>query len=346
MDPRRLDSIRIKNILNCEPPSLTLSEPVDKKPVIEPVPIPIIEAKPKPAEPSQQNNFEHFMCRLLKERQTGKLNPETQQSLMSMLPFVPEKCSIYMDINIYVVEDKDEENEQPVEIKSAPEETKKPINVIPKFQLSAQIPLPMQPLVKPLKPISLEKPIPQTPQPPQQPQQPIQPPIQPVLKIPKETSMLPLAIPKPLASVKQQPTAPVVMQINPKMETPQEFKSTKIFIPNFNNEFRDRISEAKEPVLKMNKVIPEPTRFTNNCPDLIKRTFNEDVEDDGKCLNNLLQKIKFFWRGTNQSYPYSFKKRYYMYYTDTGEFCYTEAIDHSKKVIPNQSEPPSDFYYA
>ena len=265
MDPRRLDSTRIQNILNCEPPPVNQKEPVDRKPVIESAPVSKPESKP--AETNQQNKFEDFMSRLLKDRQIGKINPETKETLKSMIPGLTDKCSVYMDINIYVVEEP--ENEK--------------IHVEPRITVS-----------EPIKPIPI---------------------------IPK-----PQAIPKPV-------------------EPTQEFKSTKIFIPSFSSEFKERNFEINEPVLKINKIIPEPPKYINDYPDLVKRTFNEDFEDNDKSLSNLLQKVKFYWRGTNPNYPYTFKKKYYTYYTDTGEFCYTEAIDHSKKVIPNQSEPPSDFYF-
>lgn len=265
MDPRRLDSTRIQNILNCEPPPSIQEEQIETKPTIEPISIP--KPEPKANDENQQNKFEDLMGRLLKDRQLGKLNPETQETLKSIIPGLSDKCSIYMDINIYVVEEPEIEKVRP-EPKAPPSEPIKPVPIIPKPQM---IPRPTEPI--------------------------------------------------------------------------QEFKSTKIFIPSFNSELKERKFETHEPVAKVNKVIPEPPKRINDYPDLFKRTFNEDAESNDKSLNNLLQKIKFYWRGTNQSYPYTFKKRYYSYYTETGEFCYTEAIDHSKKVIPNQSEPPSDFYF-
>lgn len=48
-----------------------------------------------------------------------------------------------------------------------------------------------------------------------------------------------------------------------------------------------------------------------------------------------LTKIKYFWRGTNSSYPFAFKKKVMKYYIDTDEISIDDIVDYSQKVIMN-----------
>ena len=68
------------------------------------------------------------------------------------------------------------------------------------------------------------------------------------------------------------------------------------------------------------------------------------LEDDRlkqRLVSSQIKKIKFFWRGTNFNYPYTFKRKYHSAYRDSGEKYFTEIVDLSKKVIqPNMNFEP------
>ena len=62
----------------------------------------------------------------------------------------------------------------------------------------------------------------------------------------------------------------------------------------------------------------------------------EEQKVKQRLISGQIKKIKFFWRGTNFNYPYTFKRNYHCVYRDSGEKHFTEIVDLSKKVIqPN-----------
>jgi len=102
MDPRRLDSTQIRNILNCEPPKHGITEAPDSKPAETPrlvLNLPrVIDKNASPELASAVNNKQQG-------RPANLINTKDNPEILQYIPQVPKNATIYIDINIYVVED-------------------------------------------------------------------------------------------------------------------------------------------------------------------------------------------------------------------------------------------------
>lgn len=103
MDPRRLNTAQIRNILNCEPPKHAHNEARDAQQPEQPrllLNLPKAVERPTNAEPPQTPNNDK------QSNNPGtRINTKDNPELLQYLPQVPKNATVYIDINIYVVED-------------------------------------------------------------------------------------------------------------------------------------------------------------------------------------------------------------------------------------------------
>lgn len=118
--------------------------------------------------------------------------------------------------------------------------------------------------------------------------------------------------------------------------------------PNFSESYS---SNYNQNCVKFKINALEPTKFNLNykseeitlrkrqkidstcmCANRIKPLFN--VQSD-PFFDQQITKIKFFWKGTNPSYPFALKKKVMKYYIDTDEISVNDIVDCSQKVIVN-----------
>lgn len=67
-----------------------------------------------------------------------------------------------------------------------------------------------------------------------------------------------------------------------------------------------------------------------NC---IKKRSLEDLIRQERLFHKQVEKIKYFWRGTNSNHPFVFKKKMLDHYAETDETMINEVVDFSKKMI-------------
>lgn len=102
MDPRRLDSTQIRNILNCEPPKHGIGEPSDAKPAEQPR---LVLNLPKVIDKNTNPDIASAVNNKQQERPANLINTRDNPEILQYIPQVPKNATIYIDINIYVVED-------------------------------------------------------------------------------------------------------------------------------------------------------------------------------------------------------------------------------------------------
>ena len=85
---------------------------------------------------------------------------------------------------------------------------------------------------------------------------------------------------------------------------------------------------------KQSKTIPLRKRqsIEESCKCTKKRTMEVSIENDPLFEQQLI-KMKYYWRGTNPSYPFVFKRRVMKYYVDTDEISVDDVLDYSRRVI-------------
>ena len=67
-----------------------------------------------------------------------------------------------------------------------------------------------------------------------------------------------------------------------------------------------------------------------NC---IKKKSLEDLIKHERLFNKQVDKLKYFWRGTNNNHLFTFKRKMMEYYEETDEVVVNEIVDFSKKAI-------------
>ena len=89
------------------------------------------------------------------------------------------------------------------------------------------------------------------------------------------------------------------------------------------------VNKTKDALLRKRKKIEQSCGCTSNTrPSLIPVS--------PALFEQQITKVKFFWRGTNTCYPFSFKKKIMKYYADTDEISVDNVIDYSQKIIVNE----------
>ena len=111
---------------------------------------------------------------------------------------------------------------------------------------------------------------------------------------------------------------------------PRPIRNTqKVLIPDkdFAKSHIDKAetNQPGQPIL--NKI-----RKKKLCKCSKKKSLEELIRKE-RLFNKQTEKVKYFWRGTNNSQPFTFKKKIMDYYEETNEVLIKEIIDFSKKFI-------------
>lgn len=94
--------------------------------------------------------------------------------------------------------------------------------------------------------------------------------------------------------------------------------------PNFS--FNGQADETHNSLLQK-RSLPSATYST------FKMSDGDQLKVKQRLVSGQIKKIKFFWRGTNYNYPYTFKRNYRNNLKDAEDKHFTEIVDLSKKVI-------------
>ena len=122
------------------------------------------------------------------------------------------------------------------------------------------------------------------------------------------------------------------------IETSDNLKEENVKIkPQFNhiNKYDKKPTDNRrtETITKFNEIsLRKRQKIDNNCTCESNTDMKSNYVDD-PFFEQQITKIKYFWRGTNHSYPFAFKKRVLNYYMDTDEISMDEIVDYSKKVL-------------
>ena len=76
-------------------------------------------------------------------------------------------------------------------------------------------------------------------------------------------------------------------------------------------------------------------RINQNCDCRCSRK-KQPNNTNNPSLDQKITNIKYFWRGTNSTSPFAFRKRYMNYYNDTDEISVADIVDYSQKLIPSE----------
>lgn len=110
----------------------------------------------------------------------------------------------------------------------------------------------------------------------------------------------------------------------------QSLHDTKIFIPQLDHSIESKNNFRA--TINNDVLLKKRDHISKKC-NCAKNNAYEDQFIFDAFYDQQLLKIKFFWRGTNLNYPFTFKKKVMRYYVDTEELSVNEIIDYSKKLI-------------
>lgn len=102
MDPRRLDRNHIRQILNCEPPMSGIKDLLEDRKIEPPK---LVLNMPKLLETQPVAETPQIVNKALQEKTTHMINTKNNPEILQYLPQLPSNTSIYIEINIYMVED-------------------------------------------------------------------------------------------------------------------------------------------------------------------------------------------------------------------------------------------------
>lgn len=119
-----------------------------------------------------------------------------------------------------------------------------------------------------------------------------------------------------------QTTAPHFESNVLKIQPPKLYQN--LVKPSFS--FNDQTDENNGNLLQK-RSLPSASYST------LKMSDGDQMKVKQRLVSGQIKKIKFFWRGTNYNYPYTFKRNYRNNLKDAEDRHFTEIVDLSKKVI-------------
>lgn len=143
---------------------------------------------------------------------------------------------------------------------------------------------------------------------------------------------------------------------NHNIKEPKNVTTKKLFIPNINknnnliikkeekkigeknlysfNDFTNNNNNINFKDYKRDVVVQNNNFFSSKeLNEKIFNNFQENISKDKINFSSTLKKLKYYWRGTNQNYPYAFKKVKKHNINSFSDYQILESIDISQKII-------------
>ena len=162
--------------------------------------------------------------------------------------------------------------------------------------------------------------------------------------------------PSNLANVQFTGSQNIFKNDNIKLVIPTKNNKNEETCQDFSNSYEfKKNSQASQPIKITLKSKNNDTNFKSKENLLRKRQKIENVCNCNKVkehdairrndplLDQQIIKLKYFWRGSNPSYPFAFRKKKLKYYEDTDELSVDDIIDYSQKVIVTDEMPFRGF---